>query len=129
MLLCLDREHRMAYVLGEVLQFTSEDAAAACGITPAAFRKRLSAPARRIQSSCAGTAACWTARTRAGVTAASAPPIARDRVDPADLLFASPRDALKRDMEAFTDAGAVFRSHPEMRAAPGLVDAVLRAVA
>jgi hypothetical protein len=32
-------------------------------------------------------------------------------------------------MEHFTDAGAIFRSHPELRAAPGLVDAVMRAVA
>ena len=54
--------------------------------------------------------------------------IARDRVDPDDLLFARRVSALKRDMEAFTDAGAVFRSHPELRAAPGLVDAVVRAV-
>jgi len=32
-------------------------------------------------------------------------------------------------MEAFTDAGALFRSHPELRADSGIVDAVLRAIA
>ena len=32
---------------------------------------------------------------------------------PSNLLFATRVEGLKRDMEAFTDAGAIFRSHPE----------------
>jgi hypothetical protein len=55
--------------------------------------------------------------------------IARGRVDPEDLLFARRVDALKLDMQRFTDAGAVLRSHPELRTSPELVTAVLRAVA
>ena len=39
---CLDRDHRMAYILGEVFELTSPQGAAILGITPAAFRKRLS---------------------------------------------------------------------------------------
>jgi hypothetical protein len=35
--------------------------------------------------------------------------------------------ALKLDMQRFTDAGAIFRSPPELRTPPELVDAVLRA--
>jgi RNA polymerase sigma factor (sigma-70 family) len=128
MLLCLDREQRMAYVLGEVLQFTSAEAADLCEIAPAAFRKRLQRARERIQEFMRGhcglldrTNACRCHR-RVGAA------IARDRVDPGNLLFARRVSALKRDMEAFTDAGAVFRSHPELRDAPGLVDAVVRAV-
>jgi hypothetical protein len=55
--------------------------------------------------------------------------IARGRADPANLLFATRVEGLKRDMEAFTDAGAIFRSHPELRADSAVVDAVLRAIA
>ena len=55
--------------------------------------------------------------------------IQHDRVDPDHLLFARRVDALKLDMERFTDAGAIFRSHPELRTPPELVDAVMRAVA
>jgi hypothetical protein len=55
--------------------------------------------------------------------------IARGRVDPKDLLFARRVDALKLDMQRLTDAGAVLRSHPELRTSPELVTAVLRAVA
>jgi hypothetical protein len=49
--------------------------------------------------------------------------------DPSKLLFATRVKALKRDMEAFIDAGALFRSHPELRADSGIVAAVLRAIA
>jgi RNA polymerase sigma factor (sigma-70 family) len=42
MLLCLDRPHRLAYILGEILELSGEDAAAVLEITPAAYRKRLS---------------------------------------------------------------------------------------
>ena len=49
MLLCLDREHRMAYILGEVLELSSDQAAELCGIAPGAFRKRLQRARERIQ--------------------------------------------------------------------------------
>jgi RNA polymerase sigma factor (sigma-70 family) len=42
MLLCLDRAHRLAYILGEVLELRGEEAAAVLDISPVAFRKRLS---------------------------------------------------------------------------------------
>ncbi|WP_303506528.1 RNA polymerase sigma factor [Cognatishimia sp. 1_MG-2023] len=42
MLLCLDRDHRAAYVLGDVLEFDHSDAAGILDITPANYRKRLS---------------------------------------------------------------------------------------
>jgi hypothetical protein len=50
-------------------------------------------------------------------------------VDPSSPLFATRVDGLKRDMEAFTDAGALFRSHSELRADSRVVDAVLHAIA
>jgi RNA polymerase sigma factor (sigma-70 family) len=129
MLLCLDREHRIAYVLGEVMGFSSEEAAAACGITAAAFRKRLQRAHERIQAfmrgHCGLVDPANACRCHRRVGAA----IARGRLDPGSPLFAHRVRTLKRDMESFTDAGAVFRSHPELRAAPGLVDAVVRALA
>lgn len=41
MLLCLDREQRLTYVVGEILQAPSSMAAEILDISPAAFRKRL----------------------------------------------------------------------------------------
>ncbi len=39
---CLDGDHRVAFVLGEILEFESEDAAEILGLEPATWRKRLS---------------------------------------------------------------------------------------
>jgi len=41
MLLCLSREQRVAYVMGDLLGFTDVEAAAICDVAPAAFRQRL----------------------------------------------------------------------------------------
>src|SRR5262249_33252797 len=42
MLLCLDPDHRIAYILGEILELPGEEGAWVLEITPEAFRKRLS---------------------------------------------------------------------------------------
>jgi DNA-directed RNA polymerase specialized sigma24 family protein len=41
MLMCLDREHRLAFVLGEILELAGDEAAAIARAEPATFRKRL----------------------------------------------------------------------------------------
>jgi RNA polymerase sigma factor (sigma-70 family) len=48
LLLCLDREHRLAYLLADVFEVSSEQGAAILEITPMAFRKRLSRSRERI---------------------------------------------------------------------------------
>ncbi len=49
MLLCLDRDHRAAYVLGEILEFEHAEAASVLDISPANFRKRLSRARQSVQ--------------------------------------------------------------------------------
>ena len=48
MLQCLDRDHRLAFILGEVLDLSSDEAAAVLEIEPDAFRKRLSRARTRM---------------------------------------------------------------------------------
>src|SRR5215468_10595390 len=48
MLLSLDREHRAAYVLGDIFELSGEQAAEILEIEPAAFRKRLSRARKRL---------------------------------------------------------------------------------
>jgi RNA polymerase sigma factor (sigma-70 family) len=50
MLQCLDRPHRLAYVLGEVLDLSAPEGAEALGIDAAAFRKRLQRARERIEA-------------------------------------------------------------------------------
>ncbi|HYA13696.1 MAG TPA: RNA polymerase sigma factor [Syntrophales bacterium] len=49
LLLCLDREHRLAYLLADIFDVDGEQGAAVLEITPTAFRKRLSRARERIQ--------------------------------------------------------------------------------
>jgi RNA polymerase sigma factor (sigma-70 family) len=48
MLLCLDRYHRTAYILGEVFEVNGEQGGYILHISPAAFRKRLSRARERL---------------------------------------------------------------------------------
>lgn len=49
LLLCLDREHRLAYLLADVFDVTGEQGAAILEISPQVFRKRLSRARDRIR--------------------------------------------------------------------------------
>jgi RNA polymerase sigma factor (sigma-70 family) len=50
MLQCLDREQRLAYVLGEILDLSGPEAAEVLAVTPALFRKRLQRARDAIES-------------------------------------------------------------------------------
>ena len=50
MLQCLDRPHRLVYVLGEIFELTGPEAAEAVGISPELFRKRLQHARAAIES-------------------------------------------------------------------------------
>lgn len=50
MLQCLDRPHRLAYVLGEILDLTAPEAADVLDLEPAAFRKRLQRAREAIEA-------------------------------------------------------------------------------
>jgi RNA polymerase sigma factor (sigma-70 family) len=47
-LLCLDRDHRLAFILGEIFEVSGKQGGYILGITPIAFRKRLSRARKRI---------------------------------------------------------------------------------
>ena len=120
MLLCLDREHRLAYILGEILELDHRTAAAALDVSPEAYRQRLA----RARAGIVGLmrARCGLAhprnpcRCRRRVAIATA----RGRVDPAHLLFAHSSEqartfpevlTLIRDLEESQRAAALYRSH------------------
>lgn len=48
-LLCLDRSHRMAFILGVVMEVSSQERAQILDITPSAYRKRLSRARSKVK--------------------------------------------------------------------------------
>jgi RNA polymerase sigma factor (sigma-70 family) len=122
MLMCLDRNHRLAYVLGEVIELDHREAAEVLEITPAAFRKRLSRARASITSfmtsRCGLVNPANACRCRRRVATA----VDLGRVDPAKLLFASSMVHAKRfpqvlgkirQLEETRRAAALYRSHPD----------------
>jgi RNA polymerase sigma factor (sigma-70 family) len=121
MLLCLGRDERIAYILGEILELDHAEAAAALEISPAAFRKRLSRAREGINSfmrahcGLANPANACRCHRRADAA------VRLGRVDPANLLFASSAEQAKRfprvlaeirRLEDTRRAAALYRSHP-----------------
>lgn len=123
MLLCLDLEHRVAYVLGEVFELPGEQAAWVLDVAPAAYRKRLSRARRRIRSFMEGHCGlvdpanpCRCAR-RVG-RAIELGRVTPERLSYADASVTSGRAVRTAvaDMERLHAAATIFRSHPRYQA-------------
>jgi RNA polymerase sigma factor (sigma-70 family) len=135
MLLCLDREQRVAYVLGDVFELKSEDAAYVLAVEAATFRKRLSRARERLRAfmrvHCGLVnegAACRCARR---VETA----IRTGRVDPGRLLFAGHPQRPARvlpvleqvsEMEELHSIAGIFQSHPDYTAPERVITGVRR---
>jgi RNA polymerase sigma factor (sigma-70 family) len=129
MLMCLDREHRLAFVLGEILELSSDEAAAIAGAEAATFRKRLQRARERLDEfmSCrCGVAnpdnACRCARqapvaARLGVIDGAQPRFARH---PAQARAAA------RAIEGLQSAAEVLRSHPDYVAPAAFAEGMRR---
>jgi RNA polymerase sigma factor (sigma-70 family) len=131
MLLALDRDQRLAFLLDVVFGLGSEQAGEVIGITAAAFRKRLSRARERLtdftQNTCGLIEAdrpCRCDRQLPAVRARAAVETAHE----AAARLQPPPDALARaefaQWRAFGDAAAIFRSHPEYRAPGGMTGAI-----
>lgn len=135
MLMALDREHRLVYVLDTVFGLPSKQAAEVVGLSPEAYRQRLSRARARLDAFMTRTcglvgadAPCTCERqlpalrhVRTTAPAAARPPL---------VLHAEERLEAERQFAAFTrvsDAAAVFRAHPDYRA-PASLHAAIRAV-
>jgi RNA polymerase sigma factor (sigma-70 family) len=125
MLTCLDRPHRLAYVLGEILEMDGHEAARVLGIGPAAYRKRLSRAREAVvaftRAKCGLVNPARPCRCRKRLSEA----VRLGRVTPGHLLFASDAEratqfpkvlAEVRRLEEVRRTAALYRSHPEFTA-------------
>ncbi len=136
MLLCLDRDHRLAYVLGEVFRLTSQESAEIMGITPVAARQRLSRARRRLHGFMEGHCGIVNPANPCRCARRVDHAIRIGRVDPDRLHFAThpahpatPPDertlAATREMERLHSAAELMRGHPRY-AAPETMMATIR---
>jgi RNA polymerase sigma factor (sigma-70 family) len=137
MLQCLDRPHRLAYILGDILEMEGDEAARVLRIRPAAFRKRLS---RAREAVVAFT------RENCGLVNRERPCRCHRRLPEAlrlgRVVRGQPRlpiDAQRarqfpevlaeiRRLEDVRRAAALYRSHPSLAAPGETVEAIRRLV-
>ena len=116
LLTCLDRESRIAYVLGDVFGVSSAEGAWICETTEAAYRKRLSrarAAVRAFVGEHCGLVAPALARCHCRKRVPVA--VTRGRVDSAIAERATATDVEEAvaEMEALYDAAGLLRSVPD----------------
>ncbi len=137
MLSCLDRPHRLAYILGEILEMDGREAAGILEIDQTTYRKRLSRARARIvafmKAKCGLISPDRPCRCRRRVRYA----VDRGRVDPGHLLFASDADRAQRFPSVLTGirrleearrAAALYRSHPDLAAPESLAQEIRRLI-
>jgi len=116
MLLNLDRPHRLAYVLGEVLELTGDEAGAVLEISPVAFRKRLSRARDDMEAFLKRN--CGIADPANACRCAKLLPLAQavGLVDPGRLVMkrlpTRETDRLQLEVERIRSAAEIFRTMP-----------------
>ena len=135
MLLCLDRAHRMAYLLGEIMGLSSQEAAECLEVTEATYRKRLSRARQRVHEFARAQCGIVNPQARCRCKKRLAPALAQGRVDPSALLFAKhptvsvssqEAEAVIVQIERIQSGGALMRSNPRYRAPDRLLEFLKR---
>ena len=136
MLLCLSRELRLAYILGDLLELTDREGAEALEITPAAFRQRLKRARATVRPIIAGrcslvvpggTCRC-DRQIRSSMDYGLIPPTGPVFVNlPRGRPGISPMDAERfhraaAQLDVAERFATVFRNDPEFRAPPRVVE-------
>ena len=133
MLMALDREHRLVYVIDSVFGLDSRQAGALAGITPAAYRQRLSRARARLDTfmgrSCG--LANPDAKCRCDRQLPAVRHLAKSGGADRGAVIAIHKDEMQeaeRQFAAFTrvcDAAAILRAHPDYRAPESMRFAIL----
>ena len=137
MLLCLTREDRIAYILGDVFELRSNVAAEILGIEAAAFRKRLSRAREGLRGFMRRYCGLLDEAAPCSCAGRVAPALRLGRIDPGALLFAGKGSNPARrlpvleamaEMEDLHAIAAIHRSQPEVSAPAAVGEAVRRAL-
>ncbi|MFV1990371.1 MAG: RNA polymerase sigma factor, partial [Acidimicrobiales bacterium] len=118
--------HRVAYVLGEVFEVSSQEAAYICAVSAATYRKRLSRARLRIRSFLSEN--CGLVNPNRAVCRCSkrvSTAVELGRINPHNLEYAShPAEKATAEMEELFDAAGLMRSHPVYIAPETLADRI-----
>lgn len=126
MLTCLDREHRIAYILGDIFGVDSDEGGCICEVAAATYRKRLSRARARVReflmTNCGLVSPYAACRCSKRVDVA----IRTGRIDRALLQFTDVTERVNDEMVGFHDAAHLLRSLPDTMVPTTTADAITR---
>jgi RNA polymerase sigma factor (sigma-70 family) len=130
MLTCLDRDHRLAYILCEVFDLDYRAAADLCGVSEDTLRQRLSRARRTLEAFTESF--CGLANERAPCACAKrvarAEELGRVHRDRPQLARHNVLD-VKQEMERLHTTASLMRSHPAYQAPDQLVEGIRAVIA
>ena len=135
MVLCLDRDERIAYILGDVFELRSDVAAEILGIQPATFRKRLSRARGQLRDFMRAYCGLMNRDAPCSCPRRVSRALQLGRVDRSRLLFAGQAEASSRrlpvieeiaEMESLHEMAAIHQSHPRWQTPASVREAVER---
>ncbi len=124
-LICLDRPHRMAYILGEIFDMSSREGGFVLEIPPATFRKRLSRARKRIREFMSKNCGLVNPGNPCRCHRLVPYAVETEWVDPHNLHFTehprrSPGGGVSREklraLDELQRVAVLFRSHPDYAA-------------
>lgn len=128
LLTCLDRDHRIAYILGEIFDVDSDEGGYICDVAPSTYRKRLSRARARVREFLSHhcglvdqSAACRCSK-RVDVA------VRLGRVDPQRLEFTDATTAANDELVRLHDAASLLRALPPARLPASTVEMVTRLI-
>ena len=119
MLVCLSRPMRLAYLIGEILEFDSNEGSFILGIDPATFRKRLSLARQKIRDFMGKQCGLYNPANPCRCHRQISYSLDVAWFDRENLNFADKGVSLthlKEEIDAFIDEVAIFHSHPQYQA-------------
>jgi RNA polymerase sigma factor (sigma-70 family) len=131
LLLCLDREHRLAFLLADVFDVSSEQGAAILEITPTAFRKRLSRARERMQDFLSRNCTLINPENPCTCERYLISQNYQERVAEKDLIFARHPCRFRqegktvhriKEMDELTRIAALYKQYPDFQAPSALIE-------
>ncbi len=124
MLICVSRTLRLAYLVGEILEFDSNEGAYILDIEPTTFRKRLSLARQQIRAFMAKQCGIYDPKNPCRCSKQINYCIEVDWFKPNSLKFADKGqvEQTKQEIEAIMNDAAIFQSHPNYYAPNQILD-------
>jgi RNA polymerase sigma factor (sigma-70 family) len=131
LLLCLERDLRLTVVLSEIFGVKSTEGAGILGISPAAYRQRLSRGKKQLLGFLVKQCGLVDPQNPCHCETLAAYHVRKKHIDPQNLLFAahpcrpvrdSHAEDLLKELDQMTRAAMLLRSHPDYTAPGNFVE-------